>query len=514
MNPTTAVQQHRRRTALVAALYLGTFIATLDVSIVNVALPTLQRALSTDIAGLQWVIDAYALCLSALMLSSGPLSDRYGRKRAWLAGMAVFTLGSAICALATSLPVLLAGRVVQGVAGALLIPGALSILTQAFPDPARRAHVIGGWSSFSAVSLIIGPIAGGVLVTVAGWPSIFLINLPLGVLAFALGAWGMDESAHPEHAAFDPAGQALSVIGLGALTFGLIAAGAQGWSAPSAWGALVAAGVALVAFVFVERHVARPVLPLDLFREPVFAVTNGASFVLGFTSYSSLFFLSIFLQQVQAWSPAEAGWRMAPQFLASTVMSTLFGRFAARWGVHALMVVGNGLIGVSMLAMTMFSTDTPYGVVALGFAVLGIGSGLAVPATGAAVMAAAPRERSGAASSAMNALRQTGMAIGIALLGALLSARAAHLLADHLAKLGVTQADALAREAIGRHDVTSHGASHGAGLGDAVAHALAGGFHAAMAIAGMTSLVAAAALVWVRHRALRSRMRGAPVVEP
>ncbi|OKN80484.1 hypothetical protein AM443_001496 [Pseudomonas aeruginosa] len=257
-----------RRVALVAAIYLGTFIASLDISIVNLALPTLQYALDTDLAGLQWVVDAYALCLSAFMLSSGPLSDRYGRKLTWLLGVGLFSFGSLLCALATSLPLLLFGRAVQGIAGALLIPGALSILTQAFHDPGQRAQVIGGWTSFSALSLILGPLLGGLLVEHAGWQSIFLINLPLGLLALALGLWGIEETAHPEHAAFDPLGQLLSVVWLGALTYALIAAGEGGWLSPTAWPALLLAGVGLLGFLFVERRTARPLLPWGCSARP------------------------------------------------------------------------------------------------------------------------------------------------------------------------------------------------------------------------------------------------------
>jgi MFS family permease len=309
-SPNPAPTDPRRRIALVAAVYLGSFIATLDVSIVNVALPTLQRALATDLAGLQWVIDIYALCLSAFILSAGPVGDRYGRKRAWLAGVVVFTLGSAMCAMAGNLSTLLAGRAVQGVAGALMIPGALSLLAHAFPEPASRARVIGGWSSFTALSLILGPMLGGLLVDHAGWQSIFLINLPIGVLTVGLGLWGIRESSHPEHAALDPLGQVLSVLWLGALTYGLIAAGEYGWGSGRAATALVAAAIGLALFLMVEARVARPLLPLALFRDARFSATNFASFVLGFSSYASLFFFSLFLQQVQGWSPSDTGWRL------------------------------------------------------------------------------------------------------------------------------------------------------------------------------------------------------------
>jgi EmrB/QacA subfamily drug resistance transporter len=503
-----AAADPRRRLALVAAVYLGSFIATLDVSIVNVALPTLQRALSTDLAGLQWVIDIYALCLSAFMLSAGPLGDRYGRKRAWLAGVIVFTIGSAMCAMAANLPTLLAGRAVQGVAGALLIPGALSLLAHAFPEPASRARVIGGWSSFTALSLILGPMLGGLLVDHAGWQSIFLINLPIGLLTVGLGLWGIQETSHPEHAALDPVGQVLSVLWLGALTYGLIAAGEHGWGSVQAASALVAAVIGLALFLMVEARVARPLLPLGLFRDARFSVTNFASFVLGFSSYASLFFFSLFLQQVQGWSPSDTGWRLVPQFVATGVVASQFGRLARRFDVHTLMVAGYTLIGGSMLLLTLFSADAPYVLLALLFVFLGAGAGLAVPATSTAVMASVPAQRSGMASATMNALRQAGMLIGIALLGTLMSTRATSLLADALAQAGMSSgAQQAATAAVGRHDLRALASLDAATAHQLLATALAGGFHAAMACAGAAGLLAAGLLLSVRPRAAAIAVR-------
>jgi len=500
--PQAAPGDPRRRLALVAAVYLGSFIATLDVSIVNVALPTLQRALAADLAGLQWVIDIYALCLSAFMLSAGPLGDRYGRKRAWLAGVAVFTAGSAMCAMAGSLATLLAGRAVQGVAGALLIPGALSILAHAFPEPAGRARVIGGWSSFTAISLVLGPLLGGLLVDHTGWQSIFLINLPIGLLAMGLGLWGIRETAHPEHAALDPAGQVLSVVWLGALTFGLIAAGEHGWLSGRTMASLAVAAAGLALFLGVEAHVRRPLLPLSLFRDARFSVISFASFVLGFSAYASLFFFSLFLQQVQGWSATGTGWRMVPQFLATGIVSSQFGRLSRRHGVHMLMVAGYGLIGIAMGAMALLAADTPYMLLALLFVVLGAGSGLAVPATGTAVIASVPAQRSGMASATMNALRQTGMLIGIALPGTLMSSRATSLLAASLERAGLPDAQAAARAAVAHHDagvlaMLDPGIARGL-----MSDALAGGFRAAMACAGLAGLLAAGLLLRVRPHAV------------
>lgn len=484
-----------RRTIAVTAVYLGTFMATLAISIVTVALPAIQAGLNTDFSGLQWVVGSYTLCLSAFMLSASPLGDRYGRKRAWLAGVVLFMLGSAICSAASSLAVLVVGCAVQGVAGALVIPGALSILTQTFPDPAERAGVIGGWSSFSGISLIIGPMIGGLLVDIFGWHSIFLINLPVGALAFGLGCKGIVESADPDHAAFDPVGQVLSIVLLGALTYGLIRVGRDGWHAPEV---LIAFGVTVLSaalFVAVERRVSRPVLPVDLFSERGFAIANAASFVLGFSGYTSLFLFSLFLQQAQGWTATQAGWRMAPVFAAMALVASQFGRLAKRQSQGRLMVLGYLLLGLSMLAMAVFSPQTPYWIVAPAFALLGIGMGLAVPATGAAAMHAAPRERTGAASATMNALRQSGMTIGIAMLGAIMWTGAADRMSESLAREGVSDAGAQAMDAV-QHHALPEGLAMASGtfnalLGAAIAH----GFTIAVSIAGGCGLVLALALV-------------------
>lgn len=462
-----------RRRALVAAVYLGSFIATLDISVVNLALPTLQRELSIGIAGLQWVVDIYALTLSAFMLSAGPLGDRYGRKRTWLVGVLAFTAGSVLCAVAGELPTLLVGRCIQGLAGALLIPAALSLLSSAFPDLRARAKVIGGWSSFTALALIAGPILGGFLVEHAGWPSIFLINVPLGMLAWGFGVWGIQESSHPDHAALDPGGQILSVVWLGALTFGLISAGEHGWTNTLTWAPLGLSAIGLTAFLWVEMQVPRPLLPLTLFKDTQFSVNSFASFVLGFTSYASLFFLSIFLQQVQGASAADAGWRMAPQFVATALTSALFGRLNARFGTGRLMIAGYGLIGAGMLSMGSLSPASAYGNVAWMLVALGLGAGLAVPATSSALMASVSRERAGMASATMNVLRQTGMTLGIAVLGALMSARSRAILE---ASVSEASRSGTARNAI----------------------ALAGGFNAAMLCAGAVAFLAAALLLLVK----------------
>lgn len=449
--------------ALVAAAYLGTFLASLDISIVNVALPTLQTALATDMAGLQWVINAYALCLSACMLSAGPLGDRHGHKRIWLLGVALFTAGSLLCALAVSLPLLLAGRAVQGMAGALLIPGAMPILSHAFPDPRERAHVIGGWSAFSALALILGPLLGGMLLDATRWQSIFLINLPLGLLAMLLGAWGITERHYREQASLDRMGQVLSIVWLGALTYGLIALGeAGGPGGAAAWPSLGVALLTFIAFLAVEARAPRPLLPLRLFRDRTFAVINLASLVLGFACYSSLFFFSLYLQQIQGWPAGASGWRMLPQFAAMGIVSMCFGRLSHHVSLRRLMLGGYVLAGLVLLATATLAPQTPYAIVGSLFGLLGLAMGLAVPATGLLAMASVAGERAAMASAIMNALHQAGMTMGVAVLGSVMSLRAAALL-----------------ERAGQ------------------VAALAAGFQLAMLLAGLTCLAVAWPLYWL-----------------
>lgn len=482
--------QPSRRLAAACAAYLGTFLATLDISIVNVALPTIQTGLRTDIAGLQWVVNAYAICLSALMLSAGPVADRHGHKRSWLGGVILFTVGSALCGFAPSLPVLLVGRAVQGVAAAFLISGAMPILIHQFAEPKQRAHVIGGWSAFTALALILGPLLGGLLLQSLGWQSIFLINLPLGLIAVGLGLWGIPERRYPDHAALDPVGQAMSILSLGALAYGMIEAGDHGFSGTMPLIALALALAGFTLFAAVEKRVRRPLLPVALFRNRPFVIANFASFILGFSYYSSLFFFSIFLQQIQGWSPAEAGWRMMPQFVTTGCISLLFGRLSVIVPTRWLMIAGYGLTALSMLGMALCTADTAYWIVALLFGLLGAGAGFAVPATGIVVMSMAPPELSGSVSATMNALRQAGMTIGIALLGTLMSNQAIRVLAHAVSDHGIADATAIARQAVTHHVFPGTLPA----FPRLYTSAMESGFHVAMLCAGLICIIALALL--------------------
>lgn len=483
-----------RRISLVAAICLGSFMASLDISIVNVALPTMQESLQTDMQGLQWVVDTYALCLSALILSSGPLGDRFGHKRIWLYGVALFTVGSIVCASASSLDVLLTGRIIQGIAGAAVIPGALSLLTHAFPEEKLRVRAIGIWSSVNALSLVIGPVLGGVLVHITGWQSIFWINIPVGLIALVSGVWGGKENVHPEHAALDPLGQGLSILWLGALTYGLIATGKFGWYSTQSLFPLYAALAIFILFIWVETRVSRPLLKLNLFRKTDFTGYNLASFTLGFSSYSSVFFVSLFLQQAQGWNPASTGWRMAPEFFSMAIASSFFGLLSVRLSIHSLMIVGYGLMGIALLLLTQLQSDSAYALVALYLVLLGAGMGVAMPATSTLVIRTVEPHSSGMASATMNALRQTGMTLGIALLGSLMSTTAVNNLTTSLQKQGVENAAGLARTVITEHYQIVDDSLNSIHLQTLTQNAFADGFGHAMFWAG---LVCIAMTVWL-----------------
>lgn len=486
-----------KRIFLIIAVCLGTFMATLDISIVNVALPAIGQELSTNLSMLQWVIDAYALCLSALILSVGPLSDRYGRKKVWLVGITIFTLGSLICALASNIQWLLFGRAVQGIAAAALIPGALSIITQAFSNDIERIKVIGIWSAVSALSLIIGPILGGFLVDTFDWTTIFIINIPIGLLTLVLGGLGIMESADPDKAALDPVGQLLSIVALGGITYGLIEAGDLGWNNPSTLGSLALGTVALLGFVAVEMKVPRPLLPLYLFKKnPDFFQYNMASFALGFATYSNVFFIAVFLQKGQGWGAFEAGLRMAPEFIAMALFSFSFGRLSGRYSVRNIMIIGFLLIALSSMLLTRVNADTDYFTIAATLFILGAGMGMATPAIGALVMSSVEKAYSGMASAVMNALRQTGMTLGIALLGTLMTHRAVDLLLSNQqinTQLSTEQIVEL---------VNHHGVFSSTIIEQATRSAFVSGFNLAM-FGGALAILLSLALMFKRQQKLR-----------
>ncbi|WP_189269968.1 MFS transporter, partial [Actinomadura citrea] len=286
------------RAALLTVTCLGQFMVLLDNTIVSAALPDMQERLQTQLTGLQWIVDAYVLLVAMLLLSGGVFADRFGRKRMYLAGVVVFTAASVLCAAAPSIGWLIVGRVLQGVGAAALSPASLTLLAAAYPVPQERVKAIGLWAGFSGIGLAAGPVAGGVLVEAFGWPAIFLVNVPVGAVLLVAGLRVLDESRNPSAPAIDVPGTVLSVLGVGALTYGLIEGGSRGWTSPVILSSFAAAAVILAVFVLVEGRVSAPMLPLRLFRQRLFTVSNTAMIVVGFALMGSSFFFSQFFVYV------------------------------------------------------------------------------------------------------------------------------------------------------------------------------------------------------------------------
>lgn len=403
------------------AISLGSFMVTLDISIVNVALPVIQQDLQASMADLQWIIDAYALTLSALILSAGILSDRYGRRLLWISGIILFTIGSLICAISENTTSLIIGRAIQGIGGAAVIPCAMSIILMTFSDLRVRNRMVGIWSAITAIALILGPIAGGLLVSIWGWTSIFSINIPIGFLVVGLGLYGIKrEDDLNRKRPLDPIGQLFAILILAGLTYGLINLSETVWSLQSF---LLFTGIfgLFVIFLWQQSHHAMPLIPIALFKDWQFSRYNLVSFVVGFTTYSNIFFLSIFFQNAQGYSAIETGLRMTPEFLAMGICCMTYGIYSRFFSAKTLLLIALILLAIASLLLAFVERETAYALIALYLTIFGIGMGISIPAISLLLLQDAPKSHLGIISGLMNAFRQTGMTISIALLGAIMT---------------------------------------------------------------------------------------------
>ena len=412
-----------RRTKIftLGAMCFALFMAMLDNTVVNVALPSIQDHFGSGVSGLQWIIDAYTLVFAAFMLTGGTLGDLYGRKRIFLIGLTVFTAGSLMAGLAPSLNALIAGRAIQGLGAAALLPGTLSILTQAFPDPKERAQAIGIWAGVSGMALAAGPIVGGALVDSLGWQSVFFLNIPIGIVAFIVAQRVVRESRNPEGRHLDLPGQALAIIGLGTLTYALIEANSYGWTSPLIVGLFATAAIATALFIRVESRSTSPMLDLSFFRNRTFAAAATVAGLVSFGMFGVFFFLTLFLQNVQGYSAFQMGLRSLPMTGAIIFTAPIAGNLAGRIGPRIPMTVGLATVGVGMLLMERITPGMPYSALWWNLLMMGIGMGLVMTPMTAAVMNAVPRRRAGMASATSNASREVGGVFGIALLGAIVT---------------------------------------------------------------------------------------------
>jgi len=404
------------------AVCVATFMLLVDVTIVNVALPSIQRDLDASLTSLQWVVDAYALMLAALMLTAGSLADRLGRKRMFELGVLVFTAASLLCGLAPSSTSLNLARGLQGVGGAAMFATSLALIAQEFRGR-EFGTAIAAWGSTVGAAVAVGPLVGGALTEGLGWEWIFFVNVPVGALALTLAALRMNEFRDPEAGSVDPGGLVTSSAALFLLVFGLLRGNAEGWSSGLILGSLCGAAALFVAFVAIERGQPRPMLDLSLFRRPAFVGVSLGTVAIGAGMFAMFFYLSLYLQDILGYSPLKAGLRFLPLTLLVFFVPAATRRVSERVPPRVMLGSGLALVSLGLFLMHGIDTDSSWTTLLPGLLVAGAGIGLSNPAIGSIALGVVDPARSGMASGFSNTCRIGGVAVGVAGLGAVFQNR-------------------------------------------------------------------------------------------
>jgi len=401
-------------------LAIGFVMAMLDVTVVNVALPSIALQFTVPLTDLVWIVDGYTLTFAALLLVAGALADRYGAKTVYLAGLGVFTFASLLCGLAPNADTLILARMLQGLGAALFMPSSLSLLTHAYDDEHVRNRMLAAWSAIVAVAGAAGPLMGGMLIHQFGWRGIFLINIPLGIAGLWLARRRI-LAAPRRPRALNPLSHLLGVIALSALCFVLIQGNAYGWASGriATTAALFLAATALL--VRRERRHAEPIIPRALFATTQFAAANGVGFLINLAAYGQLFLLSLFLQQARGADALQTGIQLVPMLAVFSIGNLISGRISARWNVSASLLGGVSLAtAMSAAAIFAITPDVAYWPFAAIVALANLGVGIAVPAMTSVVMQVSGKRHANSAAAALNANRQSGALVGVALMGTIL----------------------------------------------------------------------------------------------
>jgi len=482
----------------------------LDNTIVNVALPAIQRGPRVTPGALEWTINAYVLSLASLIVVGGTLGDRYGRKRLFLIGLAVFTIFSVGCGLARSDAELIVHRALQGVGAAIMAPLSLSILVDAYPAE-RRTTAIGFWASVAGLGFLAGPIVGGLLIARFGWPSVFFVNVPLALVGFIVGALAVRESRDADARALDPAGTVLITAGLFVLTFALIETNAHPWLSGYTLSLGAIALVTLAAFVIHEGRTGQPMVPFGLFRNPVFSAAN-LLYTLAYAALAAMFFfVTLYYQNVKGWSAIATGMSWIPLNVFFLAVSPLAGRIVRHVGM--VWTVGGGftLAGIATIGLGRLDAASTYATAWPWYLLNGLGYGLLVPAVSSAGMSAVPVERSGVGSGILNSARQIGAAVGLAVLGSLSVAAV-----DGAWRRGVEALPDAARaqsshlmQQVAGAEAHAVAAVLGPFALEPALHAFMSGYRLALTVAGLLLLLGAAVAVTTLGRRAQSAAAGA-----
>jgi DHA2 family methylenomycin A resistance protein-like MFS transporter len=427
----TSSHSHLAKAMALVAMSLGLGVVQLDITIVNTALSSIGTSLDGSVAELQWVVTSYTIAFAAFILTAGALGDRVGAKRIFIGGFALFTLASLACALAPSAMFLIAARSVQGLAAAILVPNSLTLLNHAYADPKARGRAVGFWAAGASVALTAGPFVGGALITLVGWRSIFLVNLPIGAAGLWLAWRYAEETPRLAQREIDLPGQIAAITALGALAGALIEGGALGWSHPLVIAGFAAAAVIGLLFVWREARAPQPMLPLSLFGNRMFALTALVGLLFNIAFYGLIFVLSLYFQEVRGWSPFATGLAFVPMMGMVLPANLIAASVSERLGAPQTIALASVITAAGCVALLSIAAGTSYWAIGAQLVVLGGGLGLVVPPLTSTLLGSVEKSRSGIAAGVLNATRQTGSVLGVALFGSLVGGANAFIAGAH-----------------------------------------------------------------------------------
>jgi len=474
------------------AVSVATFMLLLDITVVNVALPSIRDDLGASFTDLQWVVDAYALTLAALVLTAGSLADRLGRRRLFGIGLGIFSVASLLCALAPDPTFLNLSRALQGVGGAVMFAVSLALIAQEFAAGRERGTAMGIYGASIGVAVAVGPLVGGALTDSLGWESVFYLNVPVGIAAIAITLLKLRESRDPHATRVDWAGVASFSAALFLLVLALVRGNDEGWGSTLIVSLLAGAGALLVAFVVIEGRVSEPMLPLGLFKRPAFTGVQLAAFAISGSAFALFLYLTLYLQNYLGYSPLEAGVRYLPITLGAFLFSPISGALLSRIPARVMMSTALAAAGVGLLLMSGIGAGDEWTTLLGGFLVLGAGTGLLNPVIADVAVSVVPKEKSGMAAGINDTFRQVGVAVGIAVWGAVFVGRGADKVSEVAAGTPAAVGDRPRElvEAASSGNIHEALAGVPAGARDAVANAANQGF-----LAGLNDVLLLGALL-------------------